>query len=394
MIVDRDSLSVFPISDKVLKTASGKIVNEISRDSFAWSNELVLHVIEIKTNGPASRLELLGSEFQKEVTAIAKILEDENAILVPAAMHPWMDPYTEMKIWPHEYNPIYEAYNRIFDCRGHGWANLQSTHFNLPFSNDHEFEKLHAACRIVLPLIPALAASSPVADSEIKPFLDYRMEVYRTNSIKIPSVTGLIVPETVFSEKEYREQIFEKMYRDIAPFDPEGILQDEWLNSRGAMTRFDRKAIELRVIDIQEAPIADIAILSLIVAVIRFLVDEKLSSLQEQKEWSELELYKILMDVIKEGDRARIQNRRFLSLFGFWEAEIQADRFWSDLFERIHRVEPFPDEVRNPLKIIFNDGPLARRILNSLAGTASRRNLENTCRELSYCLHHGCQFVP
>ncbi|HAL85576.1 MAG TPA: hypothetical protein DCM31_01010, partial [Deferribacteraceae bacterium] len=37
------------------------------------------------------------------------------------------------------------------------------------------------------------------------------------------------------------------MYRDIAPYDPECILQEEWLNSRGAIARFDRKAIEIRL---------------------------------------------------------------------------------------------------------------------------------------------------
>ena len=47
---------------------------------------------------------------------------------------------------------------------------------------------------------------------------------------------------------------------DIAPLDPDGTLQHEWLNSRGAIARFDRNAIEIRVLDIQECPVADLAI--------------------------------------------------------------------------------------------------------------------------------------
>ena len=40
---------------------------------------------------------------------------------------------------------------------------------NLPFSSDEEFGRLHAAIRLLLPLLPALAASSPL------------VEVYRAN---------------------------------------------------------------------------------------------------------------------------------------------------------------------------------------------------------------------
>ncbi len=65
----------------------------------------------------------------------------------------------------------------------------------------------------------------------------------------------------VFTEENYRRQIFQRMYDDIAPLDPDGVLQDEFLNSRGAIARFDRGSIEIRVINIQECPAADLAVL-------------------------------------------------------------------------------------------------------------------------------------
>jgi glutamate---cysteine ligase / carboxylate-amine ligase len=369
-------------------------VNEFNRGLFSWSNELVLHLIEIKTNGPATRLENLGAGFQEEINLISEILEYDSAILMPTAMHPWMDPDKEMKLWPHEYNPIYEAYNRIFDCRGHGWGNLQSTHLNLPFADDHEFEKLHAACRLILPLIPALAASSPIADCKIKPYLDFRMEVYRTNSIRIPSVTGLVIPEAVFSEHDYRELILDKMYRDIVPHDPEGILQEEWLNSRGALTRFGRKAVEIRVIDIQETAFADIAILYLIVSIIQHLVAEKTCLLKDQKNWSDRELYEIFLDVIQHGEKTCIRNRRFLSLFGVEQKDITAGQFWFDFYSGIQHERPFPAEFKSPLDIIFSEGPLARRILKSMKNRITRKKLDEIYRELSHCLIHGQLFIP
>ena len=58
------------------------------------------------------------------------------------------------------------------------------------------------------------------------------------------------------------------MFADIAPYDPAGVLQHEFLNSRGAIARFDRSAIEIRVLDVQECPQADTAIAALMAAVL------------------------------------------------------------------------------------------------------------------------------
>lgn len=394
MIVDRTTLQVLPAADRVLHAAAGKITNEISADGMAWSNELVLHVIEVKTDGPAVSFEGLGDVFQQQLGKIEEILAPMGAMLMPGAMHPLMNPHTEMKLWPHDYNPIYEAYNRIFDCRGHGWANLQSTHLNLPFSGDEEFEQLHAAVRLILPLIPVLAASSPIAGGVKKPFLDYRMEVYRTNSIKIPSITGLIIPEPAFSRTGYRTAVLDKMYRDIAPYDPEGILQEEWLNSRGAISRWDRNSIEVRVIDIQECPRADIAILEWIVNLLKALIAQTWCSIGEQKSWTEQELYPILMETIRKGEQAEISNDRYLSLFGLKKKRIPASVLCRHIFEEIRKTSPFSDESVSAIELILKEGPLARRILKALPGSFGEQDIFTVYEQLCSCLSEGNQFVP
>ena len=63
---------------------------------------------------------------------------------MPGGAHPWMDPARETRLWPHEDNEIYEAFDRIFGCTGHGWSNLQCVHLNLPFDDD---ENLRACTR-------------------------------------------------------------------------------------------------------------------------------------------------------------------------------------------------------------------------------------------------------
>jgi glutamate---cysteine ligase / carboxylate-amine ligase len=393
MIVDRDTLELLPVSDKLLQSMAGRIVNEYSRGPFAWSNELVLHVIEIKSDGPSVSLAGLGRDFQNEIRVVNEKLGSLNAKLMPGAMHPWMDPFTEMKIWPHENNPIYDAYNRIFDCRGHGWANLQSTHLNLPFNGDEEFEQLCAALRILTPLLPALSAASPIADSEKKPFLNYRMEVYRTNSSKIPFVTGRIIPERVFTRDDYYSSIFKPMYRDIASYDPEGILQDEWLNSRGIMARFDRGAIEIRVIDNQECPKADIAILQLFVAATKRMTEKAWSSLNDQKMWGEEELYDILMAIVKDGEKAVIANPDYLSLFGFNKPAVEAGDLWQHLYEQVKDSEMIDDESQKVLNVIFRDGPLARRILNALPDDFQKEDLKRVYGKLCDSLEAGELFL-
>lgn len=395
MIVDRETLDIKPFCDRVLEKIAGHIVNEWPNGKLAVSNELVLHVIEIKTNGPAASLLNLDTLFQDEVRNLNGILEEMNCCLMPGPMHPWMNPYTDMKLWPHEYNPIYEAYDRIFNCKGHGWSNLQSTHLNLPFFGDEEFGKLHAASRILLPLIPAMAAASPLADETAQPFMDYRMEVYRTNSKRIPSITGLIVPEQVFTEADYNDQIFQRMYDDISVFDPDGILQDEWLNSRGAMARFDRGAIEIRVVDIQECPAADIAIAEWITACTRALVNEEWCSLEDQKKWHEEELFEILKLTIRDAERARITNPGFLRLFGIdGRNEMDAGFLCQELYSRLESRYPFSDCSPGCLRYIFEKGTLSRRLLHSLPQAFTKKDLHQTYDQLCGCLRDGKQFEP
>jgi len=243
MIVDRKTLNIRPIADELLKYELGEYGSDFENGMVTWSNELVLHVIELKSTKPESNFPSLESAFADDVRRINAILEKWDAMLLPTAAHPWMDPMTETKLWPHsDDNAVYDTYNRVFDCRGHGWSNLQSTHLNLPFYDDEEFAKLHAAVRMVLPILPALCASSPILDGKITGFLDTRMNYYKTNQSRIPSITGKVVPEAVFSRRQYLNTIYEKIKNDIAPFDTDNVLNPIWVNSRAqshARPRFD-----------------------------------------------------------------------------------------------------------------------------------------------------------
>jgi carboxylate-amine ligase len=315
MIVDAETLNVSPISDELLKKAFGSYVSDFEDGDITWSNELVTHVIELKTTGPAKSLVNLDTEFHRSIRKVNDLLKSFGARLMPSAMHPWMEPMRETRLWPHDNNEVYDAYNRIFDCRGHGWSNLQSMHINLPFSNDEEFSRLHTAIRFLLPLLPALTASSPLLDGEMTNSKDNRLLCYQQNQKAVPSIAGDVIPEPVHSEAEYHEKILSRIYRDIAPHDPDQILQDDWLNSRGAIARFERKTIEIRVLDTQECPAADLAVAELISAVLKCLVSEELISKKTQLSFSNLELKKIFDDVAHQGESALITNLSYAATF-------------------------------------------------------------------------------
>ena len=100
---------------------------------------------------PTADLQRAAADFHRNVELIDGLLARHGAMLLPGGAHPWMDPGREMVLWPHDAHEIYDLYNTIFDCRGHGWANLQSAHLNLPFAGDDEFARLHTAIRLLLP---------------------------------------------------------------------------------------------------------------------------------------------------------------------------------------------------------------------------------------------------
>lgn len=393
MIVDRATLDVRPISDELIRAVAGAYQSDVDFDDLSWSNELVLHVIELKTNGPSPALEGLAGVFQRHVARINALLDPLGARLMPAAMHPWMDPLREMRLWPHEYNAVYEAFNRIFDCRGHGWANLQCTHVNLPFADDEEFGRLHAAVRLLLPILPALAASSPIVEGRRTGLMDARLAAYRGNARRIPSVTGHVIPEPVYTFRDYDERILQRIYRDVAPFDPEQILREQWMNARGAIARFDRGAIEIRVLDVQECPAADLAILALVVETLRALVDERLCPYDRQRPWPVEPLEAILSDCILYAEDAVIRDPQYLAALGVPDASTcTAGEIWRRLRETLRgRIAP---EFAPALDVILERGPLSRRILRATGPTPDRERLAAVYRALCDALAKGEMFVP
>ncbi len=392
MVVDRDTLKVLPIVDKLFEDVTGAITSDVERGDVEWSNELVSHVVELKTAKPTKKIPTFRKKFSGEVKAINAVLAKRNAMLLPGAAHPFMDPFTETVIWPHDYNEVYALYNRIFDCRGHGWSNLQSTHLNLPFANDEEFAKLHAAIRLLLPIIPALSASSPILDGKVTGFLDSRMEAYLHHQERLPELMGSLIPEAVFSQEDYYRTIFSPIAQAMAPFDTDHVMDHHFANSRGAIARFDRGAIEIRVIDIQECPSADLAIAELIVAVLKALTSGRWVSSYLQRAWDENDLLPLFLQVIKDAGQAMIANKDYLLMFGLMKQDqMTAQKLWQHLFVELYGE--LSEGCRQQIAHILEHGTLARRIVERVGKHPSHEALLGVYKELAVCLEQDKQFV-
>lgn len=390
MIVDAQSHNIVPVADELLKLAAGEIVEDFIHGSIGLCNELALHVIEMRNHTPVQTLQGLAQQFQDEVFFINELLSLRGWQLMPTAMHPWMSPHTETRLWPHGNRDIYEAFNSVFDCRGHGWSNLQSTHLNIAFSGDEEFARLHSAIRLLLPLLPALAASSPYCDGIRGSHMDMRLHHYRGNCARIPSVTGHVIPEPVSSHAEYNEVIFQPMYAAIAPLDPSGILQDEWLNARGAITRFDRGSIEIRVLDIQECPKQDLAIVECTIAILKQLVAH--GNLEKQLNVATEELKSVLLATMNTGSVTPIRSRALLDALGYLPNDTPTAR---DLWH--HLISLLPEDThsadwREGVAFILENGTLAERLTRRLGTNPTQQVLHSVYRRLAENLAKGERF--
>lgn len=390
MLVDQDHLNVQPKSDLILSALAGQLTNEVTLGDIAVSNELVLHVLELKNKVPLSPKTDLTEAFQNTLLKLKPLLDVHHLFFLPGAAHPWMDPHKETLRWPHDNHAIYDQFHSIFNCQGHGWSNLQCMHLNLPYSNQEEFCQLHNVIRLILPLLPALAASSPVLDGKVTGLLDSRLHFYCQNQIKIPSIGGDIIPDFIRTEEEYQEKILNPMYKEISPFDPERILQYPWLNSRAAIPKFDQKAIEIRILDSQECVEADIAIALAIHALLQHWHHS--SSYHLDKPCDTRRLKGIFDCSIEKGLAVKIEDSELMRQ---WQLPLRAmniREIWTQLIEKISSKLTHKQQVA--LELILTQGNLSERILLALGQQKDKKLLHKIYNQLVHCLLTNEQFMP
>jgi carboxylate-amine ligase len=266
--INDENLRALPISDEVIKKIAGRIYNEVRLGRVFVGKELQKHVIELRAAEPFETL----SEFEEVMqSGLEELLSYiDNYRLLGLGMHPLLK-LEEARVWDHKHSRLYEAYDRIFNIRQHGWLNIQSFQLNISFSNEREAIEMHNKVRILLPYLTAIASASPLCEGKIY-FVDTRVHYYRINQKEIPLICNDVIPEKVGSFKEYK-RILRNIYEELAARDAY-VLCREWVNSRGAIFRFSRNCLEIKIMDEQECIKSDVALSAFVTSILRADIEE------------------------------------------------------------------------------------------------------------------------
>jgi gamma-glutamyl:cysteine ligase YbdK (ATP-grasp superfamily) len=298
-------LQALSIVDTIIKALKGRIANVVEYPRYAVGKELQCHVLELKGKKPFHSPEDFEETLQEAVLMVSDFLKSKfQAALLGTGMHPFIK-VSDAKIWCHRHRSIYKTYERIFNVRQHGWLNIQAFQLNLPYGGRRKAASFHNILTNILPYLPAIAAASPIYEGEFGSYVDNRMYFYKLNQKEIPSLVGDVIPEYTNSLEEYRKNVIGKYSAELAKAKADKSIQNvDWINSRGITFRYDRHAIEIRILDEQECIKSDVAISCYIRAALRGL----LSDGDKAKLLPHELLVKDFNSVIKFGLNAKVQH--------------------------------------------------------------------------------------
>jgi gamma-glutamyl:cysteine ligase YbdK (ATP-grasp superfamily) len=296
-----EELKALPIVDKIIKDFHGRITNFVEQQYYTFGKELQLHVMEIKPNKPFKSPEIFDEKMHEAVLEMFDHLERKHkASLLGTGMHPLLR-LEETGVWPHRHQQIYREYSKVFNLKQHGWLNIQSFQLNLPYSNERKGIILHNLLANLCAYLPAVSASSPIYEGRLGGNVDNRLFFYMSNQKEVPSIVGDVIPEYISSFQQYRKEVVGKYSMDLARAGVENaLLHKDWVNSRGVIFRFDRKALEIRVMDEQECVKSDVALSCFIRAALRWMIKEDVKLLPHEI------LVKDFNSVIKDGLSAKV----------------------------------------------------------------------------------------
>jgi hypothetical protein len=153
------------------------------------------------------------------------------------------------------------------------------------------------------------------------------------------------------------------------------------------MERFQRNAIEIRVLDIQECPLADISIVYAIISALKSMIKSKWTSFDNLKNIDTTSLANVLLQIIKTGEETIISYKPLLKCFGVNES-ISAKEIWKKI---IKEATDIPERYKKTLNTILEQGSLSTRIQKAIT-IPDQSNIEKTYRTLCTCLEKNHLF--
>jgi hypothetical protein len=254
-----------PVSDTILKTICGSYESEILFGDIKLGKELQKTVLEMIPRNHAESIAVLEGQLMRGIRKFSHVFCDRYQLL-GLGMHPTLK-LEETAVWDHDEGEYYEAYDRLFGIRQHGWLNIQALQVNLSYSGEKDLVLHYNRLRSLLPYLIAVTAGSPIVEGKSTGMADNRLLYYRENQKEIPLICNRIIPEKIGSVRDYhREQ--EKIFAELREQDA-AILCEEWVNSGGVIIRFSRKCLEIKALDEQDCIRSDMAVCAFIRSLLR-----------------------------------------------------------------------------------------------------------------------------
>ncbi len=275
------------ISDKILEQISGEVQDEVPFGGIRVAKELQKHVLELIPATPGS-LSFLEENLYHGLCELYRATNYEYGFL-GLGMHPLLT-LDQTTYWDHDEQEYYQAYDRLFNIRQHGWLNIQALQINYPYESPDDLVTAFNKIRSLIPYLVAVSASSPLVEGKTTSYMDNRLVYYRQNQAQIPEICHSIIPEKLDRMEDY-VRINQDIYEELKRCQGE-ILCHEWVNSRGVIVRFTRKCLEVKAIDEQECLHSDMAISAFLLALLR-------SDLELEEE--ESHLLAMLEDAMRHG---------------------------------------------------------------------------------------------
>ncbi len=263
--INDQQFRVLPVSDAIIRTLCGRYQSEILFGDVKLGKELQKSVLEIIPRSHGDSIAELEGQLMHGIRKFFHVFRNRYQLL-GLGMHPTMR-LEETAVWDHDEGEYYEAYDRLFNIRQHGWLNIQALQVNISYSREKDLVRHYNRLRSLLPFLIAVTAASPIVEGASTGAADNRLICYRENQQEIPLICNRIIPEKISSVHDYlREQ--EEIFRELRKRDA-GILCEEWVNSGGVIIRFSRRCLEIKALDEQECIRSDMAVCAFIRSLLR-----------------------------------------------------------------------------------------------------------------------------
>lgn len=135
----------------------------------------------------------------------------------------------------------------------------------------------------------------------------------------------------------------------------------------------------------------DLAVATLVVAVVKGLVDGRFASQEEQRSMGEDPMHETFVACVRDADQALVKDPAYLRLWGMaGQGPATASSIWRHLYSELKDVDHYGlAGCAKELQVILERGPLARRILAAAGQDPKREMIERVYHRLAKTLARG-----